>query len=342
MPERSALSCALLALKNQFIDFRFDYPLESVPNSGTAQSLSYYLYSDRLSWETLRLDDFGVAQAWFRMVGRQYWPGFVAWYGMVHLGHYLRTGDKNELAIFLTQIDWLEKRAVVRPDGSVVWTMNFDYPVGGMIQKAPWVSAHAQGFAISALVRAWRITRNPRTYELLKGSSFVFAQDHRAGGIRIPLQKGALYTETPGGPVPGILDGFLTSLLGLYDLFIETRDPTVEQLFLDGIVGLKAWLPQWDCRGKWTWYCDRQYLCSPAYHCLNRLLLKVLGELTGDPVLAQYAEAWNPARLNAMDRLEIYSKYNWTQSIVRLRNRSWRLHIAEPSTIGDRRHRPVA
>ena len=72
MPERSAFSCALLSLKNQFIDFRFDYPLELVPNSGTRQSLTYYVYSNRLSWDVLRLDDFGVAQAWFRMTGRQY------------------------------------------------------------------------------------------------------------------------------------------------------------------------------------------------------------------------------------------------------------------------------
>src|SRR5664279_900225 len=235
MSESGALSTALLSLKTQVIDFRFHYPLEIVPDSGTAQSLSYYLYSDQLSWKVLRLDDYGVAQALFRMTGVQYWPGFVAWYGMVHLGHYLRTGQESELAIFLNQVDWLEKHAVVRSDGSVVWVMNFDYPVGGIVQKAPWVSAHAQGFCISALVRGWRITKKPRLYELLKGSSLVFTQDHRHGGIRIPLEQGSLYTEMPGGPLPGILDGFMTSLLGLYDLFVETRDPAVEQLFLDGM-----------------------------------------------------------------------------------------------------------
>jgi len=37
MRERGALSCALLALKNQFIDFRFDYPLET----GCFQSLGF-------------------------------------------------------------------------------------------------------------------------------------------------------------------------------------------------------------------------------------------------------------------------------------------------------------
>jgi len=335
MSEHSAFSCALLALKNQFIDFRFDHPLEIVPNSGAPQSLSYYLYSDQLSWKVLRLDEFGIAQAWFRMTGTQYWPAFVAWYGMVHLGHYLRTGDTAELEIFLKQVDWLEKRAVVRSDESVVWTMNFDYPVCGIVEKAPWVSAHTQGFCISALVRAFRITRNPRLYQLLEGCSAVFTQDHRNGGVRIPLSEGALYTEVPGGPTPGILDGFMTALLGLYDLFVETGNPQVQRLFLDGITGLKAWLPHWDYREKWSWYGNRDYLCSPAYHCLNRLLLKVLSELTGDRQLARYAESWNPSSRSALDRVEIYLKYNWTQTLARFRNRSWRLHPAEQAALGD-------
>jgi hypothetical protein len=297
MTERGALSSALVALRNQFVDFRFSYPLEFVPNSGKPQSLSYYLYGDRLSWDVLRLDEAGIAQAWFRMTGVRYWPGFVAWYGLVHLGHYLRTGEENELAIFLNQVSWLERHAVVRQDGSVVWTMNFDYPVCGVIQRAPWVSAHAQGFCISALVRAWRFTHKASLYNLLARSSRVFAQDHRAGGIRISLPQGALYTEAPGASPPGILDGFLTSLLGLYDLYIEIEDPSVYRLFHEGVTGLKAWLPHWDYRGKWSWYADRKYLCSPPYHCLNRLFLLALSEVTGDLTLAEYVRKWDASRL---------------------------------------------
>ena len=57
-----------------------------------------------------------------------------------------------------------------------------------------------------------------------------------------------------------ILDGFETALLSLYDLAIETKDPRVEQLFHDGIDGLKLMLPQWNYRGKWSWYQNRTYL----------------------------------------------------------------------------------
>jgi hypothetical protein len=94
-------------------------------------------------------------------------------------------------------------------------------------------------------------------------------------GVRILLDGHTLYTETPGGPPPSILDGFLTSLIGLYDLHLETNDPVVRRLFREGIAGLQYALPRWDYRSKWSWY-HRSYLSPPAYHNLNCLLLEVL------------------------------------------------------------------
>jgi len=326
--EPGALVCALQALKKQFIDFRFRYPLDVIRGSGTNTSLSYYLYSDKLSWSALRLDTDGIPQAWFRMTGKQYWPAYIAWYGLVNLGHYLHKQDEAALDVFLNQVNWLKKNAVVRSGRSVVWTMNFDYPVGSVTLRAPWVSAHAQGLCISALVRGWRITEDKSLLELLEGCSKVFMEDHREGGIRIPLREGALYTEVPGGPQPGIMDGFLTSLLGLHDLFVETGNQEVKQLFLDGIAGLKSWIHSWDFRGKWSWYGSHEYLCSPAHHCINRLLLQVLGEITADAELAAIADNWNLDRLNTVGRVQVYLLYNWTQSLSRIRYKTWQLRPA--------------
>ena len=96
----------------------------------------------------------------------------------------------------------------------------------------------------------------------------------------------------------------MTSLLGLYDLFVETGDPATGSLFTEGIKGLRAMLPVWDYRKRWSWYGSRFYLCPPPYHWLNRALLEVLGRLTLDPVLAEYAEAWKPEHLSALQRTQ--------------------------------------
>jgi len=326
-----ALECALRALKKEIFEFRFDYPLYNVPESFAEDSLHYYLYSDALAWEALRMDPSGIPKAWYRVTGAVYWPAYVAWYGLVQLGHYLRCGNEANLNSFLKQVFWLEKNAVVRSDGAVVWPMNFDYPNGAVLLKAPWISAYTQGLVISALVRAWRLTKRPELMGLLKGSAKVFELDVEDCGVRILLEGRTLYTETPGGPIPGILDGFLTSLIGLYDLYVEAEDPVVGRLFEEGIAGLKYALPRWDYRGKWSWY-DCAYLSPPAYHNLNCLLLDVLASLSKQPLLAAYAERWNPKRLTALDRTEIYLGFVLTKNASRLRHRTWRQKHHETGT----------
>lgn len=318
-----AFECAVRALKKEIFEFRFDYPLYNVPESFAKDSLHYYMYSDALSWEALRMDPSGIPKAWYRVTGAVYWPAYIAWYGLIQLGHYLRRGKKANLNSFLKQISWLEKNAVLRGDGAVVWPMNFDYPNGPVLLKAPWISAYTQGLVISALVRAWRLTKRHELLELLRCSARVFELDVKDCGVRVSLDGQTLYTETPGGPLPGILDGFLTSLIGLYDLYLATEEPVVRRLFEQGIAGLKYALPRWDYRGKWSWY-DCAYLSPPAYHNLNCLLLDVLAQLSEEPLLAEYSQRWNPKQLSALDRTEIYFGFVLTKNANRLRHRTWR------------------
>src|SRR5229473_253962 len=219
------LRCAVRALKKEILGFRFDYPLQIVPQGAAKDSLHYHLYGDSLAWEALRLDPNGIPQAWYRSTGAVYWPSYIAWYGLVQLGHYLRRGDEANLNAFLKQVTRLEENAVLRSDGAAVWPMNFDYPNGAVLLKAPWISAHTQGLVISVLVRARRLTKRPEMLELLRNSAKVFELDVKDSGVRVFMDGHTLFTETPGGPMPGILDGFLTSLVGLYDLYVETKEP---------------------------------------------------------------------------------------------------------------------
>src|SRR5438128_6655426 len=131
--------------------------------------------------------------------------------------------------------------------------------------------------------------RRPRLLELLKGSARVFELDCENNGVLVKAEEHVVYTEVPGLPAPGIMDGFMTSLLGLYDLYVETGDPKVYELFMQGVEGLRYFLPRWDYRKKWSLYSNGAYLCPPGYHCLNRMLLIVLARLTGDSYFAEYA-----------------------------------------------------
>lgn len=318
----NSLYFALRALFREVFQFRFDYPLEIVLGAGPKDSLAYYLYSDALSWDVMRLDSLGIPRAWNRLSGAVYAPGYIAWYGLVNLGHYLRRGNQTYLTIFLNQVDWLEHHAILRNDGAVVWPMDFDYREGATLLRRPWVSANVQGLVISALVRGWRITKRPALLQLLQNAARIYRLDVDHGGIRCASNGHITYTEKPGVPPPVILDGFMTSLLGLYDLFTETHDTTIEKLFTDGIEGLKALLPVWDYRGKWSWY-GGFYLSPPSYHCLNRLLLTILTDLSGEWCLREYAERWDHRRLSFAGRTEIYLLFLLTKNVCRLKYQPW-------------------
>src|ERR1700758_3086029 len=95
----------------------------------------------------------------------------------------------------------------------------------------------------------------------------------------------------------------------------------IYELFMQGVEGLRYFLPRWDYRNKWSLYSNGAYLCPPGYHCLNRMLLIVLTRLTGDSYFAEYSEAWNPARLSLLGRAEIYLEFLLTKNACRLKNR---------------------
>ena len=319
-----SLRYAFRALNREILQFRFTYPLDMVAEAGPKESLHYFLYSEKLSWSVMSMDAAGIPRARLRVAGLVYKPAYIAWWGLVNLGHFLRHHDEDSRNIFLNQLDWLESNAVVRDDGAVIWPNRFDCLQGTTFLKAPWISAYDQGMVISALVRGYRLTKRPHLLELLQGASKVFELEVGKGGVRASLTSGALYCELPGQPIPGILDGFMTSLLGLYDLSVETRDPAVQTLFEQGIDGLKHLLPMWDYHNRWSWYGSRAYLCPPSYHWLNRALLDILAQLSSDDCLARYAAAWNPQRLSLAGRAEIFLGFLITKNACRIRHRTWR------------------
>ena len=203
--------------------------------------------------------------------------------------------------------------------GGIVWPCYFDWQEGKARLRSPWISAMYQGVVISALVRAYRLTKEQGFLDLCAKGTIVFEKTVSEGGVRTVENGCTLYEEYPAYPLPRVLDGLLFSLLGLYDLMIQTGDQRVRRLFEDGIHGLKGSLSRWDYRGKWSWYGTHGYLCPPHYHKLNGLLLLILGRLTGEAQLLEVGGRWNPERLTLADKAEIYAMFVMTKNLARLR-----------------------
>ena len=132
-----SLRYAVRALCREIFSFRFDYPFEIVPEAGPKKSLHYYLYSEKLSWSQMSMDPAGIPRARGRLTGNVYKPAYIAWWGLVNLGHFLRHRDHASRDIFLNRVSWLKSEAVIRSDGAVVWPNNFDCLQGATSLKRP-------------------------------------------------------------------------------------------------------------------------------------------------------------------------------------------------------------
>lgn len=309
---------AMIALRRELLEFRFDYPIHAIPEAGPRGSLHYYIYSDRLFFDAMQRDADGIPVQRARAL-HTYNPAYVAWYALTNLERWLRGEDPAGRDVFLRQVAWLSKHAVERHDGAVVWPLTFDWQEGACFLKAPWISSMVQGLVLSSLVRAHRITGEPRLLDLCKRATRVFTTDIANGGVRAGEGDGVTYEEYPGFPLPRVLDGFLFSLLGLYDLWAETANARVFELFRAGVHGLRGALPFWDYRGKWSWYGSHGYLCPPHYNKLNSVLLGTLARLSGEGTLQEYAAAWAPTNLSALDRAHVFVVFQYTKNRSRLR-----------------------
>lgn len=315
----SSLRRAVHGVSGEILGFSVEYPLEVVPDAERRGSLRYHLYSPTLFLENQQLDSLGVPRRGYRLLGPQYNPLFVAWWGLHHLERAARDGDARHRDVFEMQLEWLRNHAVMREDGAAVWPCHFDWQEGLAHLRAPWISAMYQGVVISALVRGFRLSGDAALLELARVATRVFAQDVTNGGVRTREAGYTLYEEYPAVPLPRVLDGFLFSLIGLYDLYAETGDESVRQLFVDGVQGLVHQLGWWSYRGKWSWYGSHGYLCPPHYHVLNCALLSILHRLSGESVLGAVADAWSPRRLTRGDRAEVFLVFAVTKNWARLR-----------------------
>jgi hypothetical protein len=312
---------AATALRRELLGFRFDYPLDAVPAAGCRESLHYYVYSDQLFFDAMEPGSNGTPVQRSRTL-QTYNPAYIAWYGLMSLERWLRGEDSAGCRTFLQQVEWLGAHAVERADRSVVWPLTFDWQEGPSRLTAPWISAMVQGLAISCLVRAHRITGQPEFLDHCQRATRVFETNVADGGVRSvePGGEGVMYEEYPAVPSPRVLDGYLFSLLGLYDLWALTNEPRVMRLFTEGLQGLRTALPYWDYRGKWSWYGPRRYLSPPHYNKLNCALLTALAGLSTDPTVKRYADAWTPARLSALGRAEVFLVFQLTKNRSRLKH----------------------
>uniref|UniRef100_A0A2M4AL95 heparosan-N-sulfate-glucuronate 5-epimerase n=1 Tax=Anopheles triannulatus TaxID=58253 RepID=A0A2M4AL95_9DIPT len=166
-----------------------------------------------------------------------------------------------------------------------------------------WYSAMAQGHAISLLARAYYHSRGDQRYlrAALDGLKLFRIPSYQGGVLATFLGKYAWYEEYPTTPHSFVLNGFIYSLLGLYDLNSTApanQSNEAAMLFEQGMMSLKKMLLLYDT-GSGTSYDLRHFTLGIApnlarwdYHATHVNQLLLLATIDPDPLIVQTAERW--------------------------------------------------
>ncbi|MBC7186511.1 MAG: hypothetical protein H5U38_05705 [Calditrichaeota bacterium] len=239
-----------------------------------------------------RFDVNGIPQVYYgREIGWQYNAITVAQYGLAQLTAWASSGEEEVLARARGAGRWLvEHCEEYRQVGA--WIYRFDLPFYG--PKAPWISAMAQGEAISLLLRLWLLDGQDEYLQVARRAMWAFSLSLEKGGVVSSFPDGTpVFEEFPTVPPPHVLNGHVFALLGVYDFWKVTGEQGSGALFDRAVRGLKDNLRLYDV-GWWTLYDlhPTRRLASRAYQRIHVRLMNVLHRLTGDDVFAHWEGRW--------------------------------------------------
>jgi hypothetical protein len=145
-------------------------------------------------------------------------------------------------------LDELMAIAVPR-GGGLAWEYYFTFDGG----KGPWVSGLAQGTGLQAIARtAQKLGRLEELRPPIEQGLTLFEQSPPTG-VRIATPAGAHYAQYSFWPSLRILNGFIQSLVGLFDVAQITGSARARQLYDAGEAEAKAETPTYDT-GAWSFY----------------------------------------------------------------------------------------
>lgn len=209
----------------------------------------------------------------------------------------LQTRDPARLPLVAEVAAWIQQTVDDAGRLAYRFAMPHTFPL-----DPPWYSSLAQGEAISFLVRAARVLDRSELFELATQTARPLVD------LDSPLialtPDGPVLQEYPTDPPSHVLNGWLFSLWGLYDLAHSGRSTggivaEAADAFAAGAAALAARIDRYRTGLGWSLYDLYPHplpnVASPFYHRLHVEQLQRQQELHPDPRMAAVAADWERA-----------------------------------------------
>jgi heparosan-N-sulfate-glucuronate 5-epimerase len=152
----------------------------------------------------------------------------------------------------------------------------------------------AQGQAMSLLERAYRLTG--RSIYLRAAERGLRPLEARAGrSLLVRCFSGCghpFFEEYPTRPRSDVLNGFMFTLIGLYDLGSVAPHSRALGLYRAGRTTLDLALAEYDEHGVARYCLSSHRVAQQKYQAIHVYLLRALNSLQPDPLFVSYADRW--------------------------------------------------
>ena len=151
---------------------------------------------------------------------------------------------------------------------------------------------------LEVLSKAYLISKNETYLRICKNIVPSFYIQSELGGVRETDKTHSWwYAEYPLSK-NYVLNGFLTSLKGLYEYYNVSHDEEAYILFYNGLEEFKNHFHEYDS-GNWTYYDIHEEPASRGYHIYHINLLRYLYSVTKDPIIYMLLQRWEEYLLTA-------------------------------------------
>jgi heparosan-N-sulfate-glucuronate 5-epimerase len=225
---------------------------------------------------------------------RAYHPIRIAQFALHRFGVWCATGDVSARADFFAQARWLRDR---QHPGHPAGLYRFDFPWPKYGADIGWVSAMAQGEAISVLLRADAIEPSNGYGAAARRASLPFHYGISEGGVVWRSGSDVFFEEIANPHAPHVLNGCIFALWGLWELWKRTGYRDLEQPIDACVDTLRRWLARFDT-GWWTRYSlvrtatNRPHIATLKYHQFHIAQMRVLAQMFGEPRFDEAAQRW--------------------------------------------------
>lgn len=251
--------------------------------------------TEKVLKDQVTLDKMEVPISSDEKAGEVLFPIAIFQYGLGAYDLFLKTHEEIYYKQFMNCVNW----AVDNQKVNGAWD-NF-----GFIQPEAPYSAMCQGEGASLLIRAYVETKAEQYLEAAKNAVDFMLVPLSQGGTALYTKEGIVLYEYTNKPC--VLNGWIFSLFGLYDLSLVSKDNIYEKLLKKTVAALNCRMGKYDC-GYWSYYDDEGTIASPFYHNLHIAQLEALEKTFGLDCFKKYKQQFIHYRKNRFYYIKAFLK----------------------------------